>query len=71
MTTRPRSPLSEREARRIKYDPAAHRTCPRCGYVVRDILRHHVKYHGGRYAGPQTDADDFAAQHHLRARSGL
>lgn len=66
--TQTRPPLSEAEARRIRYSPTTHRTCPRCGYVVRDIKRHHTKKHSGRYRGPLQDADDASAQQHLRSR---
>ena len=66
--SRVRSPLSEAEAERIGYSPTTHRTCPRCGHVVQDIHRHYGRSHLGHYKGPLRDADDPAAQQHLRTR---
>lgn len=66
--TQTRPPLSEAEARRIRYSPSTHRTCPGCGYVVRDIKRHHTRQHSGEYRGPLQDAEDASAQQHLRSR---
>lgn len=63
---RVRSPLSIREALRIGYSPTTHRSCPECRHVVQDIERHYMKSHHDRYRGPVRDADDPAAQEHLR-----
>lgn len=66
--TRMRPPLSEAEAARIGYSPTTHRTCQACGHVVQDIKSHHTRHHTGGYRGPLRDADDPAAQQHLRTR---